>query len=150
MAYKDILIYLDPSPGAEDRLRFAAGLAQTHMARLIGVDASSNDAFLGASAERAIQISDRFAEAVTSSSMSTTTPQRTADPAATSNRAGSWVRNLRMIASRSIPITESCGPTIPTSVMYATAGSDSTARIPPTQITICARRTSHDRGQSKT
>ena len=64
MAYKDILIYLDPSPGAEDRLRLAAGLAQTHMARLIGVDASSNDAFLGASAERAIQIGDRFAEAV--------------------------------------------------------------------------------------
>jgi nucleotide-binding universal stress UspA family protein len=63
MAYKDILIYLDPSPGAEDRLRFAAGLAQTHMARLIGVDASSNEAFLGASADRAIQIGDRFAEA---------------------------------------------------------------------------------------
>src|ERR1700691_2268631 len=63
MAYKDILIYLDPSPGAEDRLRFAAGLAQTHMARLIGVDASSNEAFLGAPADRAIQIGDRFAEA---------------------------------------------------------------------------------------
>src|SRR5277367_3894227 len=63
MAYKDILIYLDPSPGAEDRLRFAAGLAQAHMARLIGVDASSNDAFLGVTAERAIQIGERFAEA---------------------------------------------------------------------------------------
>ena len=63
MAYKDILIYLDPSPGAEDRLRCAAGLAQTHLARLIGVDASSNDAFLGASADRAIQIGDKFAEA---------------------------------------------------------------------------------------
>ena len=64
MAYKDILIYLDASPGADDRLRLAAELGQTHLARLTGVDASSNDAFLGASAERAIQISDRFAEAV--------------------------------------------------------------------------------------
>jgi nucleotide-binding universal stress UspA family protein len=64
MAYRDILVYLDPSPGAEDRLRCAAALAQTHLARLIGVDASSDDAFLGASAERAIQIADRFAEAV--------------------------------------------------------------------------------------
>jgi nucleotide-binding universal stress UspA family protein len=63
MAYKDILIYLDSSPGAEDRLRFATGLAQTHLARLIGVDASSNEAFLGASADRAIQIGDKFAEA---------------------------------------------------------------------------------------
>jgi nucleotide-binding universal stress UspA family protein len=63
MAYKDILIYLDPSPGAEDRLSLAAELAQAHMARLIGVDASSNEAFLGDSAERAIQIGDRFAEA---------------------------------------------------------------------------------------
>ena len=64
MAYRDILVYLDPSPGAEDRLRCAAGLAQTHLARLIGVDACSNDAFLGASAEQAIQIAGRFAEAV--------------------------------------------------------------------------------------
>jgi nucleotide-binding universal stress UspA family protein len=62
--YRDILVYLDPSPGAENRLRCAAALAQTHSARLIGIDASSNDAFLGASAERAIQIADRFAEAV--------------------------------------------------------------------------------------
>src|SRR5271154_3531865 len=62
MAYKDILIYLDPSPGAEDRLRFAAGLAQAHTARLISVDARSNEAFLGASAARARQIGDRFAE----------------------------------------------------------------------------------------
>jgi nucleotide-binding universal stress UspA family protein len=63
MAYKDILIYLDPMPGAEDRLRFAAELAQAHLARLVGVDASSDVAFLGVSADRAIQIGDRFAEA---------------------------------------------------------------------------------------
>jgi nucleotide-binding universal stress UspA family protein len=64
MAYKDILIYLDASPGAEDRLRLAGVLAQTHLARLTGVDASSNDAYFGDSADRAIQIGDRFAEAV--------------------------------------------------------------------------------------
>ena len=63
MAYKDILIYLDPLPGAEDRLHCATALAQAHLARLIGVDASSNDAFLGASADRAIQIGDKFTEA---------------------------------------------------------------------------------------
>ena len=64
MAYRDILIYLDASAGAEDRLRCATGLAQTHLARLIGVDASSDQAFLGDSADRAIEIGERFSEAV--------------------------------------------------------------------------------------
>jgi len=66
MAYKDILIYLEPTPGAEDRLRLATTLAQTHLARLTGVDASSKDAFLGVAADRAIGLGDNFAEAVRS------------------------------------------------------------------------------------
>jgi nucleotide-binding universal stress UspA family protein len=41
MAYKDVLVYLDPSAEAVNRLRFAAELAKTHGARLIGVDASA-------------------------------------------------------------------------------------------------------------
>ena len=41
MAYKDILVYLDPTAEAVERVRFAAGLAKTHEARLIAVDAST-------------------------------------------------------------------------------------------------------------
>ena len=60
MAYKDILIYLEASPGAEDRLRLAATLAQTHLARLIGVDASDESALVGAWGDRALQIRPAF------------------------------------------------------------------------------------------
>ncbi len=63
MAYKDILVYLDPGSGAEDRLRLAVALARAHGARLTGADVSSDEAFLGASAERALQIRPKFAEA---------------------------------------------------------------------------------------
>ncbi len=41
MAYKDILVYLDPTAEAVNRVRFAAELAKTHGARLIAVDASA-------------------------------------------------------------------------------------------------------------
>jgi nucleotide-binding universal stress UspA family protein len=41
MAYKDILVYLDPTAESVERLRFAVGLAKAHGARLIGVDATS-------------------------------------------------------------------------------------------------------------
>ena len=41
MAYKDVLVYLDPSAEAIKRLRFAADLANAHGARLIAVDASA-------------------------------------------------------------------------------------------------------------
>jgi hypothetical protein len=44
MAYKDILVYLDPSADASDRLRLAVDLAKAHGARLIGVDASDESA----------------------------------------------------------------------------------------------------------
>jgi nucleotide-binding universal stress UspA family protein len=64
MAYKDILIYLDPTSGAEDRLRLAVTLAAAHSARLIGVDASSDDAFLGAWGDRALHIGPEFEAAI--------------------------------------------------------------------------------------
>jgi len=40
MAYKDILVYLDPTEESANRIRFAAELAKTHGARLIAVDAT--------------------------------------------------------------------------------------------------------------
>jgi nucleotide-binding universal stress UspA family protein len=41
MAYKDVLVYLDPTTDAVNRVRFAAELARAHGARLIAVDAST-------------------------------------------------------------------------------------------------------------
>ncbi len=41
MAYKDILVYLDPTAESVERLRFAVELAKTHGARLVGVDVSA-------------------------------------------------------------------------------------------------------------
>ena len=38
MAYKDILVYLDPTDAAQDRLRLAVAMALAHGARLIGGD----------------------------------------------------------------------------------------------------------------
>lgn len=40
MAYKDILVFLDPTAEGLERVRLAASLAKTHGARLIAVDAS--------------------------------------------------------------------------------------------------------------
>ena len=64
MAYRDILVYLDPTPPSEDRLRVAVGLAKVHAARLIAVDASSDEAFLGMWGKRALEIEPTFGEAV--------------------------------------------------------------------------------------
>ena len=41
MAYKDILVYLDPTGESTQRLRLALDLAKAHNARLIGVDAGA-------------------------------------------------------------------------------------------------------------
>jgi nucleotide-binding universal stress UspA family protein len=64
MAYRDIMVYLDPSSGAEDRLRVAVSLASAHAARLIGVDASSNDAFLGSQSDVALRLGPQFEAAI--------------------------------------------------------------------------------------
>lgn len=41
MAYKDILVYLDPTAETVERLKLARDLAKAHQARLIGVDAGT-------------------------------------------------------------------------------------------------------------
>lgn len=62
MGYKDILVYLDPTPASDERLRLAVALAKREGARLLGVDASSQDAFLGAWRDQAVRIGDNFEE----------------------------------------------------------------------------------------
>jgi nucleotide-binding universal stress UspA family protein len=64
MAYKDILVYLDPTDAAHDRLRLAVGMAQAHGARLTGVDASSEAALSGAWGDLASRIGAEFETAV--------------------------------------------------------------------------------------
>jgi nucleotide-binding universal stress UspA family protein len=61
--YKDILVYLDPSPDAEARLKAAIGLAQSHGARLIGMEACAPEAFEGGWFDRTTGLPDMFAEA---------------------------------------------------------------------------------------
>jgi nucleotide-binding universal stress UspA family protein len=62
MAYKDILVTLDPAPDADARVKFAIGLARTHGARLIGLDATSDAAFQGQWREQALQVGRYFEE----------------------------------------------------------------------------------------
>ncbi len=64
MAYKDIMVYLDASAGAQDRLRLAVSMALAHGARLIGVDASSDDAFVGSWGDRALHLGPEFEAAI--------------------------------------------------------------------------------------
>src|SRR5271155_4528800 len=61
MAYKDILVFLDPTAEAVERTRFAMSLAKTHEARLIGVDVSAPPA--GKEAESEAAVTRMFAEA---------------------------------------------------------------------------------------
>ena len=62
MAFKDILVYLDPTTASDDRLRAAIALAKAHGAQLIGVDATSNTAFLNDWRDRALQVGPKFEE----------------------------------------------------------------------------------------
>ena len=55
MAYKDILVYLDPTAETAQRLRLARDLAKAHKARLIAVDAAAS-ALEGESARAAAQM----------------------------------------------------------------------------------------------
>ena len=54
MAYKDILVYLDPTVETVERIRLAVALAKAHGARLIGVDISSAAAGQEAETEEAV------------------------------------------------------------------------------------------------
>ena len=55
MAYKDILVYLDPTVETVERIRLAVSLAKTHGARLIGVDVSAPSAGQEGETEAAIR-----------------------------------------------------------------------------------------------
>ena len=60
MSFRDILVFLDPTDDNEARLKLALDLAKAHDARLIGVDASSEDAFLGKWRDRAVSLQVGF------------------------------------------------------------------------------------------
>ena len=54
MAYRDILVYLDPTIETVERIRLAVALAKAHGAQLIGVDVSAPPAGQEAEAEAAV------------------------------------------------------------------------------------------------
>jgi nucleotide-binding universal stress UspA family protein len=60
MPYKDILVYLDPTDDARERLRLAISMAHAHGARLTGVDASTDAAFAAPWIARAQRIDEDF------------------------------------------------------------------------------------------
>lgn len=62
MSYKDMLIFLDPTPSSDERLKMAIRLAKAHSARLIGIDASADVAFEGTWRDRALQVGRYFEE----------------------------------------------------------------------------------------
>ena len=64
MGYKDILVYLDPTPASAARLDVGLDLAAGEGARLIGVDATTDDAFLGDWREAATGIEPAFEAAL--------------------------------------------------------------------------------------
>jgi nucleotide-binding universal stress UspA family protein len=64
MAYRDIIVYLDPTPDTDNRLKFAVDLAASHGARLIGVNACSVAAFEGLWRDRAVGLADGFESAI--------------------------------------------------------------------------------------
>jgi nucleotide-binding universal stress UspA family protein len=68
VAYRDILVFLDPTAEAAERARFAVSLAKTHGARLIGVDVTAAPA--GKEAESEATVARMFAEATRQTSPS--------------------------------------------------------------------------------
>ena len=64
MAFRDILVFVDPTEDSPARLKLALELASEHGARLIGVEACSEDAFLGQWRERSIGLQGDFEAAV--------------------------------------------------------------------------------------
>ena len=69
MAYKDILVYLDPTVETVERIRFAVSLAKAHGARLTGVDVSAPSA--GQEAETADAVSRTFSDTTRGSGLTT-------------------------------------------------------------------------------
>ena len=64
MGYKDILVYLDPTPASAVRLAIALQIAAVDGAYVTGVDASADDAFLGDWRVAATQIEGGFQTAL--------------------------------------------------------------------------------------
>lgn len=60
MGYRDILVYLDPTSASAARLEIALRIAQAEGAYITGVDASTDDAFLGDWREAAAGIEGSF------------------------------------------------------------------------------------------
>jgi nucleotide-binding universal stress UspA family protein len=60
VTYKEILVFLDPLSDTDNRLQLAVALAESHGARLIGVDACSDAAYEGEWRERALGLQDMF------------------------------------------------------------------------------------------
>jgi nucleotide-binding universal stress UspA family protein len=60
MSYRDIVVYLDPTSASAARLEVALGIARAEGAYLTGIDASTDDAFLGDWREAATSIEGRF------------------------------------------------------------------------------------------
>ena len=69
MAYKDMLVYLDPTVATVERIRLAVALAKTHGARLIGVDVSAPPA--GQEAETEAAVSRTFSDTTRDSGVTT-------------------------------------------------------------------------------
>ena len=69
MAYKDILVYLDPTVETVERIRLAVSLAKAHGARLIGVDVSAPAA--GQEVETEDAISRTFSDTTRASGLTT-------------------------------------------------------------------------------
>jgi nucleotide-binding universal stress UspA family protein len=60
MAYKDIMVYLDPTVDSSARLRLAVAMARDHGARLTGAEATADAGFAGAWGETARQVRFQF------------------------------------------------------------------------------------------
>lgn len=61
--YKDILVYLDPTPDAETRLKVAVDMARLHGARLLGLEACAPAAFEKGWFDRTTNLPDVFEQA---------------------------------------------------------------------------------------
>jgi hypothetical protein len=60
MSFRDILVFLDATDDSKARLKLAMELASAHGARLTGIDASSEDAFVGQWRDRAVALQGDF------------------------------------------------------------------------------------------
>ena len=64
MAFKEIIVYLDPTHDSSNRLKFAVGMAASHGARLIGMDACTRLAFEEPWRDRSEALPDVFETAI--------------------------------------------------------------------------------------